>query len=79
MTMTIMVMVMVMMKISFSSCSSCRPYGQYDYSYPPSGMPAQQQTFSPQIFQPTQTFTPSSSHSMYGSSFDDEPPLLEGE
>lgn len=72
-------MMFIAMKISSSSSSSCRPYGQYDYSYPPSGLAAPQQTFSPQIFQPTQTFTPSSSHSMYGSSFDDEPPLLEGE
>lgn len=59
-----------------------KPYGQYDYSQPmssysSSGLVAPQQSFTPQIFQPTQTFTPSSSHSMYGSSFDDEPPLLE--
>lgn len=76
MMMTMIIMTMVM---KISSSPSCRPYGQYDYSYPPSGLAAPQQTFSPQIFQPTQTFTPSSSHSMYGSSFDDEPPLLEGE
>lgn len=59
-----------------------RPYGQYDYSQPMGysspGMMQPQQPYTGQIFQPTQTYTPSSSQSMYGSSFDDEPPLLEG-
>lgn len=77
--MIMMVIMIVTMLMKIYSSFSCRPYGQYDYSYPPSGLAAPQQNFSPQIFQPTQTFTPSSSHSMYGSSFDDEPPLLEGE
>lgn len=37
-----------------------------------------QQPYTGQIFQPTQTYTPSASQSMYSNSFDDEPPLLEG-
>lgn len=36
-----------------------------------------QQPYTGQIFQPTQTYTPSASQSMYNS-FEDEPPLLEG-
>ncbi|XP_004076177.1 protein YIPF5 isoform X1 [Oryzias latipes] len=56
-----------------------KAYGQYDYSQPmayPSPMqPAQ--PYTGQIFQPTQTYTPSASQSMYSNSFDDEPPLLE--
>ncbi|KAI9548182.1 Protein yipf5 [Dissostichus eleginoides] len=59
-----------------------KPYeGQYDYSQPmgyaPQGVMQPQQPYTGQIFQPTQTYTPSPSQSMYGSSFDDEPPLLE--
>ncbi|TMS13987.1 Protein YIPF5 [Larimichthys crocea] len=58
-----------------------KQYGQYDYSqpmgYPSPGMMQPQQPYTGQIFQPTQTYTPSSSQSMYSSSFDDEPPLLE--
>lgn len=59
-----------------------RQYGQYDYSQPMGyaspGMMQPQQPYTGQIFQPTQTYTPSPSQSMYNSSFDDEPPLLEG-
>lgn len=59
-----------------------RQYGQYDYSQPMGyaspGMMQPQQPYTGQIFQPTQTYTPSPSQSMYSSSFDDEPPLLEG-
>uniref|UniRef100_A0AAV2J8W4 Protein YIPF n=1 Tax=Knipowitschia caucasica TaxID=637954 RepID=A0AAV2J8W4_KNICA len=57
------------------------PYNkQYNYSQPIAystpGM-MQQQAYTGQIFQPTQTYTPSASQSMYNSTFDDEPPLLE--
>ncbi|XP_029030613.1 protein YIPF5 [Betta splendens] len=58
-----------------------KQYGQYDYSQPMGyaspGMMQPQQPYTGQIFQPTQTYTPSPSQSMYSSSFDDEPPLLE--
>ncbi|CAJ0921848.1 unnamed protein product [Ranitomeya imitator] len=54
---------------------------QYDYSqqggFIPSDMMAQQQPYTGQIYQPTHTYTPTSPDSVYGSSFDDEPPLLE--
>ncbi|XP_066447345.1 protein YIPF5 [Eleutherodactylus coqui] len=54
---------------------------QYDYSqqggFMPPEMMNQQQPYTGQIYQPTQTYTPSASESVYGSSFDDEPPLLE--
>ncbi|KAI1903037.1 hypothetical protein AGOR_G00023070 [Albula goreensis] len=58
-------------------------YGQYDYSQqagyaaPPPGMMQPQQPYTGQIYQPTPAFTPASSQSVYSSSFDDEPPLLE--
>uniref|UniRef100_A0A3B4B164 Protein YIPF n=1 Tax=Periophthalmus magnuspinnatus TaxID=409849 RepID=A0A3B4B164_9GOBI len=62
-------------------CCVCRQYNQYDYSQPMTysnpGMVPPQQPYTGQIFQPTQTYTPSASQSMYHSSFDDEPPLLE--
>ncbi|ROJ62506.1 Protein YIPF5 [Anabarilius grahami] len=59
-----------------------KPYGQYDYSQPmgysaPPGMMQPQQPYTGQIFQPTPAFTPASPQSMYTSSFEDEPPLLE--
>ncbi|KAK1788011.1 hypothetical protein P4O66_016485 [Electrophorus voltai] len=60
-----------------------KPYGQYDYSQPmgytapPGMMPQPQQPYTGQIYQPTPAFTPTSSQSMYNSSFEDEPPLLE--
>ncbi|TRY58108.1 hypothetical protein DNTS_025527 [Danionella cerebrum] len=58
-----------------------RPYGQPDYSHQmgfsgSSGMMHQQQPYTGQIYQPTPAFTPAS-QSMYSSSFEDEPPLLE--
>lgn len=46
-------------------------------AYPSPMQPAQ--PYTGQIFQPTQTYTPSASQSMYSNSFDDEPPLLEGQ
>ncbi|XP_056430871.1 protein YIPF5-like [Hyla sarda] len=53
----------------------------YDYSqqgaFMPPGMTNQQQAYAGQIYQPTQTYTPTSAESVYGSGFDDEPPLLE--
>ncbi|XP_056587986.1 protein YIPF5 [Triplophysa dalaica] len=59
-----------------------RQYGQYQYSQPMGysagpGMMPDQLAYSGQIFQPTPAFTPAASQSMYGSSFEDEPPLLE--
>ncbi|XP_030217773.1 protein YIPF5 isoform X2 [Gadus morhua] len=45
--------------------------------YAAPGMMQPQQPYSGQIFQPTPAFTPTAAQSMYGSSFDDEPPLLE--
>uniref|UniRef100_A0A8C2JGK6 Yip1 domain family, member 5 n=2 Tax=Cyprinus carpio TaxID=7962 RepID=A0A8C2JGK6_CYPCA len=59
------------------------PYSkQYEYSQPmgysaPPGMMQPQQPYMGQIYQPTPAFTPVSPQSMYGSSFEDEPPLLE--
>lgn len=58
-----------------------RQYGGYEYSQqsgfvPPEMM--QQQPYTGQIYQPTQTYTPTSAQSFYGSNFEDEPPLLEG-
>ncbi|KAG8578746.1 hypothetical protein GDO81_010608 [Engystomops pustulosus] len=54
---------------------------QYDYSQQGGFMPPEmmnpQQPYTGQIYQPTQTYTPTSSESVYGSTFDDEPPLLE--
>lgn len=41
-------------------------------------MMQQQQPYTGQIYQPTQTYTPTSAQSFYGSNFEDEPPLLEG-
>lgn len=59
-----------------------RPYGQYDYSQPMGystpPMMQPQQPYTGQIYQPTPAFTPASSQSLYSSSFEDEPPLLEG-
>lgn len=58
-----------------------KQYGQYDYSQPMGyaapGMVPAQQPYTGQIYQPTPTFAPAPSQSMYSSSFDDEPPLLE--
>ncbi|KAJ8408824.1 hypothetical protein AAFF_G00246420 [Aldrovandia affinis] len=60
-----------------------KPYGQYDYSQqagyvaPHPGIMQPQQPYTGQIYQPTPAFTPASTQSVYSSSFDDEPPLLE--
>ncbi|XP_036380697.1 protein YIPF5 [Megalops cyprinoides] len=64
-----------------------KPYGQYDYSQqagygmgyaaPPPGLMQPQQPYTGQIYQPTPAFTPASTQSVYSSSFEDEPPLLE--
>ncbi|XP_018422845.1 PREDICTED: protein YIPF5 [Nanorana parkeri] len=51
-------------------------YGQQGGFMPPDMM-NQQQPYTGQIYQPAQTYTPTSTESVYGSSFDDEPPLLE--
>ncbi|CAB1316781.1 unnamed protein product, partial [Coregonus sp. 'balchen'] len=50
-------------------------YSPMGYAAP--GMMQPQQPYTGQIYQPTPAFTPSPTQSMYGSSFDDEPPLLE--
>ncbi|CAH2277105.1 YIPF5 [Pelobates cultripes] len=57
-----------------------KQYG-YDYSqqggYIPPDMLNPQQPYTGQIYQPSPAFTPTVTESVYGSSFDDEPPLLE--
>ncbi|PIO37093.1 hypothetical protein AB205_0101750, partial [Aquarana catesbeiana] len=62
--------------------SGGQPKQYYDYGqqggFIPPDMMNQQQPYTGQIYQPTQTYTPTSTESVYGSSFDDEPPLLEG-
>ncbi|XP_053318535.1 protein YIPF5 isoform X2 [Spea bombifrons] len=55
---------------------------QYAYDYSQQGGfvppdPMNQQPYTGQIYQPAQTYTPTSTESVYGSTFDDEPPLLE--
>ncbi|XP_073476733.1 protein YIPF5 isoform X1 [Aquarana catesbeiana] len=61
--------------------SGGQPKQYYDYGqqggFIPPDMMNQQQPYTGQIYQPTQTYTPTSTESVYGSSFDDEPPLLE--
>ncbi|XP_023647341.1 protein YIPF5 [Paramormyrops kingsleyae] len=59
-----------------------KPYGGYGYSQQPGGygVPSPgmaQQPYTGHIYQPTPAFTPSASQPIYGSSFEDEPPLLE--
>ncbi|EMP40909.1 Protein YIPF5, partial [Chelonia mydas] len=58
-----------------------RQYSGYDYSqqsgFVPPEMIQQQQPYTGQIYQPTQTYTPTTAQSFYGSNFEDEPPLLE--
>ncbi|XP_067422812.1 protein YIPF5 isoform X2 [Emydura macquarii macquarii] len=58
-----------------------KQYSGYDYSqqsgFVPPEMMQQQQPYTGQIYQPTQTYTPTAAQSFYGSSFEDEPPLLE--
>ncbi|XP_075457159.1 protein YIPF5 isoform X2 [Ascaphus truei] len=46
-------------------------------SFIPPEMMNQQQPYIGQIYQPTHAYTPTSTESVYGSTFDDEPPLLE--
>ncbi|KAM7162514.1 protein YIPF5 [Trachemys scripta elegans] len=58
-----------------------KQYSGYDYSqqsgFVPPEMMQQQQPYTGQIYQPTQTYTPTTAQSFYGSNFEDEPPLLE--
>ncbi|XP_005147350.1 protein YIPF5 [Melopsittacus undulatus] len=58
-----------------------RQYGGYEYSqqsgFVPPDMMQQQQPYTGQIYQPTQTYSSTSAQSFYGSNFEDEPPLLE--
>ncbi|NXS66771.1 YIPF5 protein, partial [Pandion haliaetus] len=58
-----------------------KQYGGYEYSqqsgFVPPDMMQQQQPYTGQIYQPTQTYAPTSAQSFYGSNFEDEPPLLE--
>ncbi|XP_030315183.1 protein YIPF5 isoform X3 [Calypte anna] len=44
---------------------------------PTAEMMQQQQPYTGQIYQPSPAYTPASAQSFYGSSFEDEPPLLE--
>ncbi|MGH0127773.1 UNVERIFIED_CONTAM: hypothetical protein FKN15_044575 [Acipenser sinensis] len=59
--------------------SNKQQYGNYNYPHQGGlstpGVMQPQQPYTGQIYQPT--FTPSSPQSVYGSSFEDEPPLLE--
>nr|XP_006128610.1 protein YIPF5 isoform X1 [Pelodiscus sinensis]XP_006128611.1 protein YIPF5 isoform X1 [Pelodiscus sinensis] len=58
-----------------------KQYSGYDYSqqsgFVPPEMMQQPQPYTGQIYQPTQTYTPTTAQSFYGSTFEDEPPLLE--
>ncbi|XP_008933938.1 PREDICTED: protein YIPF5 isoform X2 [Merops nubicus] len=64
---------------------SGRPYSkQYGgYEYPPQSgllpgdMVQQQQPYTGQIYQPSQSYASASAQAFYGSNFEDEPPLLE--
>ncbi|XP_071614891.1 protein YIPF5 isoform X1 [Heliangelus exortis] len=64
---------------------SGRPYGRQHGGYQcsqqgafvPSEMMQQQQPYTGQIYQPSQPYSPASAQSFYGTSFEDEPPLLE--
>ncbi|CAM9444643.1 protein YIPF5 [Lampetra fluviatilis] len=54
------------------------PPGAYAYAPPTGYVPPSQQAYAGQIFQPAQPYTaPAPLQNTYGSSFDDEPPLLE--
>lgn len=57
-------------------------YRQYDYSqqgrFVPPDMMQPQQTYTGQIYQPTQAYPPATPQPFYGDSFEEEPPLLEG-
>ncbi|NXF89561.1 YIPF5 protein, partial [Eubucco bourcierii] len=56
-------------------------YGGYEYSqqsgFVPPEMVQQQQPYTGQILQPTQSYAPTSAQAFYGTNFEDEPPLLE--
>ncbi|XP_051019218.1 protein YIPF5 [Acomys russatus] len=59
-----------------------KQYAGYDYSqqgrFVPPDMMQPQQTYTGQIYQPTQAYPPSATpQSFYGDSFEEEPPLLE--
>ncbi|NXS52511.1 YIPF5 protein, partial [Brachypteracias leptosomus] len=58
-----------------------KQYGGYEYpqhgGFVPADMVQQQQPYTGQIYQPTQTYPPATAQAFYGSSFEDEPPLLE--
>ncbi|XP_005523768.1 PREDICTED: protein YIPF5 isoform X1 [Pseudopodoces humilis] len=54
-------------------------YGGYEYAQQGGFVPPDmvQQPYTGQIYQPTQSYSAASAQSFYGSSFEDEPPLLE--
>uniref|UniRef100_A0A8C5QZ78 Yip1 domain family member 5 n=1 Tax=Leptobrachium leishanense TaxID=445787 RepID=A0A8C5QZ78_9ANUR len=60
-----------------------QPYDQYGYDYSqqstyvPPEMLNPQQPYTGQIYHPATAYTPTLTESVYGNSFDDEPPLLE--
>lgn len=59
-----------------------RQYAGYDYSqqgrFVPPDMMQAQQTYTGQIYQPTQAYPSTAPQTYYGDSFEEEPPLLEG-
>ncbi|NXU84997.1 YIPF5 protein, partial [Xiphorhynchus elegans] len=65
----------------YSGRQYSKHYGGYEYPqqgmFVPSDMMQQQQPYTGQIYQPTQTYTPGSPQSFYESNSEDEPPLLE--
>ncbi|NXG43390.1 YIPF5 protein, partial [Psilopogon haemacephalus] len=58
-----------------------KQYGGYEYSqqsgFVPPEMVQQQQPYTGHIFQPSQSYAPTSAQAFYGTNFEDEPPLLE--
>ncbi|CAO2604644.1 Protein YIPF5 [Lemmus lemmus] len=58
-----------------------KQYAGYDYSqqgrFVPPDMMQPQQTYTGQIYQPTQAYPPTAPQQFYGDSFEEEPPLLE--
>ncbi|KAG8506990.1 Protein YIPF5, partial [Galemys pyrenaicus] len=58
-----------------------KQYAGYNYSqqgqFVPPDMMQQQQPYTGQIFQPSQTYTSATPQPFYGNNFEDEPPLLE--
>ncbi|NXH17300.1 YIPF5 protein, partial [Bucco capensis] len=65
----------------YSGRAYSKQYGGYEYSQQSASVPPdmmqQQQPYTGQIYQPTQTYASASVQSFYGSNFEDEPPLLE--